>query len=755
MMLNKNWTPLVIIFLFSVIFASREGRIIFDLDGNWEFEQTLTAFPPAKFTRSIIVPGLIHLAQPKIADYERYFPRPDKVDCNMEYNLLQAEYVPKYSWYRRCIQIPKELQAKNAVLQILKSKYVTTAYINGIDVGTSMACYTPIDFPVTEAIRFGEQNEILIRVGDRKWLPSQAAGSTDKEKVNYLPGIWDDVSLTFSGPFRIHRSLVLPSAAEQRINLKLLLRSFLPAQATYGAQMYDSCRVVIRIREKQSGREVAYRELMSRLKRDNITQVNVTLAVVNAHLWTPEDPFLYEADIVLSDGEMTSDQTINRFGMRDFYRQGRHFYLNGKKLLLRGTNITLHRFFEDPDCAGLPWDRQWIKKLLIDIPKQINWNAMRICVGIAPKIWYDIADEYGLLIQNEWLYWQSHGWDEQVRQEYMDWVWSDGNHPSIIIWDAINENWDGYIGNQLIPELKKLDPTRIWDAGYMTSEQMSLDEMDEPHPYMVYGIYGEWLGPSYEDYIQKLNYPLGDLQYWPEKLSPMLFASSAQLVNEYGWMWLWRDGRPAKLMKNSIPYYLGKASTSEKRRFFQAYWEQLQTEWLRSERSLAGVLAFCYLTNNYGYTGDWFIDDVKDLKPAPALNWFQHAFAPAAVFIDLMDQRYMKQVVPYETGSMLSFNLVGINDYAQPVSGDIGLQLLAATGEIVQQLKLRITIPAYLKTYLPVALQLPEEPGGYLMLVSFTPEIEQNISPVLSRRYIKVGTEEVSKFYEIETAGIK
>ena len=55
---------------------------------------------------------------------------------------------------------------------------------------------------------------------------------------------------------------------------------------------------------------------------------------------------------------------------------------------------------------------------------------------------------------------KNHGWDEQVRKEYTNWVWSDGNHPSIVIWDAINENWDSYIGNTLIPELKELDPTR-------------------------------------------------------------------------------------------------------------------------------------------------------------------------------------------------------------------------------------------------------------------------------------------------------
>ena len=198
----------------------------------------------------------------------------------------------------------------------------------------------------------------------------------------------------------------------------------------------------------------------------------------------PEDPFLYTAEILVYYKGELSDSTGKNFGMRDFERRGKFFYLNDKKYYLRGSNITLQRFFEDPDCNNLAWDKEWVKKMLIDQPKKLNWNAMRICVGIVPDFWYDLADEYGLLFQNEWFYWQNHGWDEQIKKEYTDWVWSDGSHPCIVIWDAINENWDNYIGNTLIPELKKLDPTRIWDAGYMTASSMTNDDMDEPHPYM-------------------------------------------------------------------------------------------------------------------------------------------------------------------------------------------------------------------------------------------------------------------------------
>ncbi len=125
-----------------------------------------------------------------------------------------------------------------------------------------------------------------------------------------------------------------------------------------------------------------------------------------------------------------------------------------------------------------------------------------------------------------------------------DWVWSDGSHPSIAIWDAINENWDNYIGGQLIPELKKLDPTRVWDAGYMTGDQMVLDEMDEPHPYQ---------GPMPWTAIPAFNknpYPLGNLDFKPEMIQKLDESGTAQLINEYGWVWLWRNGTPSKLTVN-------------------------------------------------------------------------------------------------------------------------------------------------------------------------------------------------------------
>ncbi len=736
----KNTLLLLALLLLCPIFTEAQRSTI-NLNGTWEFDRTEKAFPPIKFRHSIPVPGLIHLADPRIDDYEIWFKKPDKVEAKHSHGVYDIDYTPKYNWYRRNISIDEQLAGQEFTLRIKKSQYVTQVYVNGIDIGSSMECYTPIEFPITHALKFGAENEILIKVGDRFWLPPQAAGSTDKEKEHYLPGIWDDVELIASGKVRASNTLFIPDAAQGRVKAKIRLRSFYPQQLMYGDPKSDEVRVKVELFEKNSGRKSGEGSITLEARREHFTETEIDLEISDPHTWSPDDPFLYTAkSTVLIDGQAVDVRT-DVFGLRDFERRGKYFYLNGEKVLLRGTNITLQRFFEDPDCGNLAWDRDWVKKLIIDDAKAVNWNAMRICVGIVPDFWYDLADEYGMMFQNEWNYWQTHGWDEQVKTEYTNWVWSDGNHPSIIIWDAINENWDDYIGNTLIPELRKLDPSRTWDAGYMTASQMGLDEMDEPHPY-------EGRVPlEFEKEEIVMSYPLGDLDYRNDKNIASIESGSAQLVNEYGWVWLWRDGQPSKLTTQVYDYYLGDGSTAEQNRWFQAYWLQCETEWLRGIRAHAGVLAFTHLTNNYGYTGDWYINKIKDLESGPTLAWFRHAFAPSAVFINHPDERYMKQFPPHEPGSQLLFTLKAINDFGEDESGMATITLYDDQGKISSVQTLEVSIAPFGEKHYPVLLELPAQAGGYTLVSVF----EGKLNPVkkqISRRYINVGSKG-SEYYEV------
>ena len=719
----------------SVFAWADDGRTTISLNGEWDFDQTELAFPPRKYTRKIPVPGLVHLARPKISQYEKFFKKPDGVELVEQFNFLERDYTPMYNWYKRKVFIDEKFKDEQLFLTIKKSQYVTRVFVNRHEVGASMECYTPMDFNITSAVKYGSDNEILIQVGDRAWLPSEAAGGTDKEKVHYLPGIWDDVFITATGKMRVDKVLFLPSLAKGLVTVKTLVRSLYPPQMLYGDKMKDSCKIEYCVKEKTTGRIVGKKMIEGEAKRDNRTYFETSISLDNPKAWTPDSPFLYEGEVSVYDQDELVDRYSVNFGMRDFSRKGKFFTLNGDKFYLRGSNITLQRFFEDPDCQALAWDREWVKKLMVDLPKSIDWNAMRICVGIVPDFWYDLCDEYGIVLQNEWLYWQNHGWDEQVRKEYTNWVWSDGNHPSIVIWDAINENWDSYIGNTLIPKLKELDPTRIWDAGYMTSDQMGTnDEMDEPHPYRALTLMHS---SELNDYFKNNPYNLGALHENWVGFSSILDAGVPQLVNEYGWIWLWRDGRPSKLTLNNYNYYLGENATPEQCRELQAYWLELETEWLRSERSVGGILAFCHLTNNYGFTGDWFINDIKDLEPSPAFRWFKHCFAPSAVFIDLADRRYTKHLEPLKPGSDLVFNLVGVNDLNKDSSGKVLLKLLDEKGTIISTQEESIVIEPFGKRLQPCLLKLPSKSGGYLLIAEY--HEKGRAKPVLSRRYLKVG----------------
>jgi hypothetical protein len=253
--------------------------------------------------------------------------------------------------------------------------------------------------------------------------------------------------------------------------------------------------------------------------------------------------------------------------------------------------------------------------------------------------------------------------------------------------------------------------------------------------------------------LENTSYPLGNLDYKPQALKMIREAGVPQLANEYGWIWLWRNGLPSKLTVDVYNYYLGANSTPVQNREFQAYDMQLETEWLRSEPEIAGVLAFCYLTNNFGYTGDWFTDNIKDLKPSPTLHWLRNAFAPSAVFINLTDGRYVKQSIPFEPGQKLSIRLAKINDLPVSVTGRINMSILNSEGKAVAEKSIPVLLSGFDRTSLLAEITLPKKVGGYLIIAEFI--AEGNQKPVISRRYIKVGKAAVYKYFEMQPSELK
>jgi len=207
---------------------------------------------------------------------------------------------------------------------------------------------------------------------------------------------------------------------------------------------------------------------IKKLQAYNIDTIDFSIAIPGCKLWTPERPFLYRIELRTS-----TDSYTTHFGMRTFTFDTTTLLpvLNGKTYYLHGTNFALHRFLEDSIHGSLPWDEKWVRKLICQA-KAMNCNITRLHIGFAPEMWYNILDEEGIMVQDEYAIWGGLMEDtiEQKRfhastliAQFTDWMRERWNHPCVIIWDAMNETkWKG--GTIALNAVRHLDlSNRSWD----------------------------------------------------------------------------------------------------------------------------------------------------------------------------------------------------------------------------------------------------------------------------------------------------
>jgi hypothetical protein len=329
----------------------------------------------------------------------------------------------------------------------------------------------------------------------------------------------------------------------------------------------------------------------------------------------------------------------------------------------------------------------------------------------------------------------------------------------------MNEQKQDFIGNVVIPELMQLDPTRIWDAGYMSTEDLDVKEMDEIH---WYPLGHGWWHTDADVRASREAFRFGNLHLKHIRPANAADNSLPMILNEYGWLWLNRDGIHSAIRtegnfvsKDITPsvrnyeyyepdgsqlysgrdiydYYLGKDASPDERRAFQAYLLAIEGEILRSARIFSGIFSFVYLTDNGGYTGDWFRHNIRDLDPAQALLMQVHTNRKFAVFIDMEDGRYLKHPKRYPPGSSQVIPLFGVNDSESLQRGHVKIMILDDREQIVYTETAAVEIKPFWQTCIPVVLQMPERAGGY-MLISELYDGNDGTSPQVSRRYFRVG----------------
>ena len=665
--------------------SSPQQRHETSLNGQWQIAKTNVGDDmPTTFTSTAPVPGLVDMAQPAV-------------------DVQDLVYQDAVYWYKRTFAAK---EADKVLLKINKAKYHTRVWLNGEFIGENTYNFTPGIFDLKPALR-GEDNELIISVGCENNAPDTVMTGHDFEKTKYIPGIYDDVKIISTGYPFISNVQTVPNIDERTVQVVAHVEKSAadqPVQLSY------------EILETATNKVVGRGQIQAEKSLNKNIKVDFKAAIKHVKLWTPETPHLYTLKIATEN-----DSYSTRFGMRSFTPNpnGTAYLLNGKPYFMRGTNVCIFRFFEDPDRGGLPWDDEWAITLHNRF-KEMGWNSIRYCIGFPPERWYDIADSLGFLIQNEYPIWTLNKHDEiypnvtaaHLADEFRDWLPEHWNHPCVVIWDAQNESV-APMTTEATKMVRHMDlSNRLWENGWAPPA----DEHDpyESHPYLFGGFRhsGEPSdnGPL-SDFLNEVRFPTNDVNnHLPENTARF---TNPIIINEYAWLWLNRDGSTTTLTDRVYDVCFGTDLTTEERIDIYTKHLGMLSEYWRAHRLCAGVLHFCGLAYSRpeeprGQTSDHFID-IKNLTYEP--KFVQHvkpAFSPVGIMINYWE-------LAIKGGQEHAFEIYTVNDLESAYTGSLKLSL-QKEGQTVASSTRNIDIEPYDRKVSTLSMVFPDQPGNYKLV---------------------------------------
>ncbi len=269
-------------------------------------------------------------------------------------------------------------------------------------------------------------------------------------------------------------------------------------------------------------------DVVTTLKTDDFKE---TIEIKNVVLWNGrKNPYLYTAEIELLDGDKVIDKVSTRFGCRTFeIDPERGFILNGEEYPLRG--VSRHQDRWGLGNALLPEHHKEDMEYIYEM----GANTIRLAHYQHDQYFYDLCDEYGMVIWAEIPYISKHmptGRENTISQ-MKELIVQNYNHPSIVVWGLSNEISMNGSDDDLIENHKilndlchEMDKTRL-----TTIVVVSMCRLDDPYiqiPDVVshnhyFGWYGgdtSMNGPWFDNFHAKFpNIPVGMSEYGCEALN--------------------------------------------------------------------------------------------------------------------------------------------------------------------------------------------------------------------------------------------
>ena len=391
------------------------------------------------------------------------------------------------AWYRCAVDLPDDWLAGELLLHFGAVDYWCRVFVNGQLVGQHEGGYTPFTFPIRRVVQPG-RTEIAVQVYDPaqteivipRWpdYPQEQGPSRPPFDANNVPhgkqewylnvgGIWQDVTLTAVPGTYINHVRVTPDIHTGQAQVTVELAGALTGENSNG-MIRARCAAADGSLAGAAAVAVAGGPIHS-----------LTIPMAQPRLWSPEDPSLYTLTVRL-EGLGADDEVSVRFGFREISTRDGQILLNGDPIFLLAAldqDLYPETIYTVPSEAFLRDEFQKAKAL--------GLNCLRCHIKPPDPRYLDLADELGLLVWAEIPSWRTFypkgtmfpnlldvgevikGRVEQTLEEM---IRRDCNHPALIIWTIVNEDWgtalplsasDRAWVAEMYKRCKALDPSRL------------------------------------------------------------------------------------------------------------------------------------------------------------------------------------------------------------------------------------------------------------------------------------------------------
>ena len=654
----------------------RKSSFRLPLDGVWKFHyarnyaQTVSGFEAEDFDckcwEDIRVPAHIQMEGYDIPQYVNIqYPWDGREDVWRD--AVPSEFNPVAS-YVKYFELPESMQGKPVHIEFEGVESGMALWLNGSYVGYTEDSFSAHAFDLTPYLQPGV-NKLAVQVF--KWTSSSWCEDQD--------------FFRFSGIFRSVWLYAIPTVHLEDISVKTLFAGDDFTHSTLEVALQVEGKGAARLTLRRSELEVFSEKIAL-----NGGSALFSHAVENPHLWSAEDPALYELEIELQDDAgHPVEVTGQKVGFRKFELKNNRMLLNGKRIVFKGANR--HDF---SSITGRAVGVHTHEELLRDIitMKQNNINAIRTSHYQNQDALYDLCDEYGLyLIAENNL--ESHGtWDihqagirgiegvlpndkpewKAVMFDRMNSTYQrDKNHPAVLIWSLGNESFGGETLLQMAEMVRRFDDTRLVHYEGVVNDPRFLETTDiESHMYSTVKDIKEYLAqgdkrPYIEcEYSHAMGNSNGALHKYTELADQKDCGYQGGFIWDYIDQSIWKKDRYGK--------------------WFQAYGGDF------GERPTD----YNFSGNGIAYGGD--------RAPSPKMQEVKFCYQNIAVSID-------------NSG----FEVWNKNLFTSTDAFDC-VALLHRDGKLYQQQKLtNIDVAPEERSSFPLPFMVPALPGEYAVTISF------------------------------------